>query len=385
MIKQFLQKTFKNFFYSLFSVIYGDVKNIIESDEDERINVRKVIFDNELKYNIYKISKCRLYTDRIHDTAAILDNKIVNGPSFQERYTQGSNFKIFNSEVRNNIVLKIGTPRILRKLDGTVLSLLTGGAGNNNYWHWLYDVLPRIGLCSKSINLNEINYYLVPSLLKKFQKQTLDVLNIPKTKRLSSEKYRHIKAEKLIMTDHPVVVSGNSTLDIQNIPKWITIWLKNNFIIEKVIKKSKESRKIYIERDLNSQKKVSERSIINDSEVKKYLSEKGFDTVRLGDLDFQDQVNLFHNAEHIVGLHGAAFANIVFCKPNTKVVEIKSLTAGVAIENLAKKNNLNYKSVDLEGKHIDKHVSSTSGGQEVGFTASIRIPIDSLNKILKDK
>ena len=27
----------------------------------------------------------RLYTDRIHDTAVLLDNKIIEGPSFQLR------------------------------------------------------------------------------------------------------------------------------------------------------------------------------------------------------------------------------------------------------------------------------------------------------------
>jgi len=383
--KKILQKIFKTIFYSLFSIIYGKIKDIIEISDDNRIKVKNFILDNKLKYNVYEIAECRLYTDRIHDTAAILDNKIINGPSFQQRYTQGSNFKIYNAEVKNNIVLKIGTPRILRKLNGVVLSLLTGGAGNNNYWHWLHDVLPRIGLCSKSFNLNEINYYLVPSLLKKFQNETLDVLNIPKNKRLSSSEYRHIITEKLIITDHPVVVSGNSTLDIQNIPNWIILWLKENFIKKNIIKNKKASNKIYIERDLVSKNKISARSISNDSEVKKYLLNKGFYVVRLGELDFQDQVNLFYNAEHIIGLHGAAFANIVFCKPKTRIIEIKSLSAGSAIGNLAKKNNLNYKSVDVDDKHIHKHDSSTKQRQDVGFTANIEIPLDSLNEIFKNK
>ena len=132
MIKKFLQKVFKTIFYSLFSVIYGKIKETVETSEDKRIKVDTALLDNKLKYNIYEITEGRLYTDRIHDTAAILDNKIINGPSFQERYTQGSDFKIYNSEAKNNIVLKIGTPRVLRKLNGVVLSLLTGGAGNNN-------------------------------------------------------------------------------------------------------------------------------------------------------------------------------------------------------------------------------------------------------------
>ena len=66
--------------------------------------------------------------------------------------------------------------RILRNLNGSVLSLLTGGAGNNNYWHWLFDVLPRFGLCSQLINLEKIDFFLLPSLLKKYQGESLDCL-----------------------------------------------------------------------------------------------------------------------------------------------------------------------------------------------------------------
>ena len=55
-----------------------------------------------------------------------------------------SDLEMLNTE-ENNIVFKKGTPRKLTNLNGSVLSLLTGGGGNNNYWHWLFDVLRRIG------------------------------------------------------------------------------------------------------------------------------------------------------------------------------------------------------------------------------------------------
>ena len=135
-----------------------------------------------------------------------------------------------NSKIENNLVFKKGTPRKLRNLHGSVLSLLTGGGGNNNYWHWLFDVLPRLNLCNKTVSLNEVDYFLFPNLLKKFQNETLDLLNIPAHKRISSKKFRHVKAKNLIVTDHPVVITGNTNTDIQNIPKWIMLWLKNSFI-----------------------------------------------------------------------------------------------------------------------------------------------------------
>ena len=60
----------------------------------------------------------------------------------------------------------------------------------------------------------------------------------------------------------------------------------------------------------------------------KIFKEKGFSILTLSDLSFIDQTKLFYNASEIVGLHGAGFANLVFCKPGTKILELKSDTAG---------------------------------------------------------
>ena len=47
-----------------------------------------------------------------------------------------------------------------KKIKGTVFSLLTGGGGNSNYWHWLFDVLPRINILENKIDLQSIDYFL---------------------------------------------------------------------------------------------------------------------------------------------------------------------------------------------------------------------------------
>ena len=377
MIRKFLQKIFKIVSYGLFFKIYGKIEKSIESTGDDRIKVENVNIEKDLSYKVYKITGGKLYTDRIQDTAVIIDNKIVEGPSFQLRGTRGSNSEIVNSNVRDNIVLEVGTPRRLRNLNGIVLSLLTGGAGNENYWHWLYDVLPRIGLCNKFVRLSEIDFFLLPNLSKKFQNETLDCLNIPKHKRLSSEKYRHIKAKELIVTDHPVVVSGNSTRDIQNIPNWIMLWLKKNFNDQKITNNKNIKNKIYIERDSENFKNISLRSISNENEVKRYLLKNNFISIKLGEIKFSEQVDLFYNADCIVGLHGAGFANLVFCKPGTKVIEFRSSDAGYAIANLAKKNNLNHSSIIAEAKHSRRYNFSNQQGH-------IQIPISSLAKILEN-
>ena len=374
MIKKHLIKIFKKISYGFFFRIYGTIENFIKDSEDNRIKVDTINIEKGPSYKVYIISSGRLYTDRIQDTAAILDNKIIEGPSFQLR--KGSDAPIFNSKINDNIVFSKGTPRRLRNLDGSVLSLLTGGAGNNNYWHWLFDVLPRFGLYNQSANLDKIDYFLLPSLLERFQKETLDWLNIPKHKRISSEKYRHIKAKELIITDHPVMISGNATKDILNIPSWIMLWLKDSFLKQEIITNKKIKNKIFIDRKVTSSDRLPQRLLSNDDEIKKYLLKNNFISVKLHDISFREQVDLFYNAECVVGLHGGGFGNIVFCKPKTKIIELKSLTAGHAIKNLANKNDLNYISIEAEAKEIYKFEIPNQQG-------SIQIPISSLIKVIE--
>ena len=75
----------------------------------------------------------------------------------------------------------------------------------------------------------------------------------------------------------------------------------------------------------------------------------------LSNYSFKDQVKMFNNAKLVVGLHGSGFANLVFSKPRTKVIELSSKYSGNAVHYLAKKCQLNYnKIVDSSSQSI-KH------------------------------
>ena len=348
MIKNFLQKIFKKITYYLFFRIYGEIKTSIKVNSDERIEVDVTKIEN-LEYKTYKITNGRLYTDRIHDTAIILENKIIEGPSFQLRYNN-------NSPISNNIVFQKGTPRILRNLNGSVVSLLTGGGGNDNYWHWLFDVLPRLEICKKTKKLNEIDYFIVPSLEKKFQRETLSSLNISNKKILSSKKFRHVKANKLIVTDHPYIFTNDSHKDAENIPEWIIKWLRERFLENSKPLNKNYPKKIFIDRTDPKSSASKIRSIVNEKEIKIFLEKKNFVFVKMHELSFTDQVNYFNNADFIIGLHGGGFANLSFCKKNTKVIEFRTEKSGPIIENLAKKNSLKYDSIiiNLDKSDYDK-------------------------------
>ena len=108
------------------------------------------------------------------------------------------------------------------------------------------------------------------------------------------------------------------------------------------------------------------------------MLKNNFTSVKLHEIKFADQVDLFYNAECIVGLHGGGFANLAFCKPGTKVIELKSVDAGTPIENLAIKNDLNYNSIAVEAEQIEKFDFPNQQG-------SIQIPIKNLIKLLESK
>jgi capsular polysaccharide biosynthesis protein len=112
------------------------------------------------------------------------------------------------------------------------------------------------------------------------------------------------------------------------------------------------------------------RQIVNEQEVKEFLIKKNFSIIALSDLSFEDQVNLFNHASQIVGLHGAGFANLTFCNPETKVLELKPSGAGLVIANLAKKVKLNY-------QEISPNPLKYSNNNQQGL---IKIPLNLLEK-----
>jgi len=369
--KKSFQKFFKFISYSLFKILYGNVEGIIDPNNNDEIEIKFVKKNGEINYNVYKVKNGRLYTDRINDTAIIKNNKIIKGPSFQFRI---DNSRVINGDVKENIIFTKGTPRLQKKIKGKVLSLLTGGAGNDNYWHWLFDVLPRINICENIIELDKIDFFLLPDNKRKFQIETLEILGIPQRKQISSVNFRHIISKELYVTNHPVLLTNDATNDIQNTPLWISEWLKKKFIKKNINEKVNFSKKIYIARSDSISNIKDLRSITNEEKVKQFLLQDGFKIIKLGDLHFKDQVLTFNNADIIVGLHGAGFANLAFCKSNTKIIELRNRTAGKAIENLAIKNKLFYKPLNCETNKFD-HSNQF---------AHINVPIKKLEEFIKD-
>ena len=299
-------------------------------------------------YKIFELENGRLFTDRNDITAYITEENFLTEGSLQFKKFDQINSK--NQPIEKNITLKNGTTNFKKKINGNVLSLLSGGASRNNFTHWFTDVVPRIILFSKRFDLNVIDIFYVPSIKHKYQLESLKLLKIPLKKIISSEDIKHIEAKKLFYTSHPCHYYTTKA------QKWLFDSLRNIYL-QKKIKKNIKYKYIFIDRDQfklidksNLKKYSSWRVLLNENEIKSFLKSKGFKIIKPEELSFKKQIEIFNSAEVIISLFGAAMMMIGFCNKKAKIIEIKPNKAGNDFKNISDKLNLKHEQIKLKPK-----------------------------------
>ena len=340
-LKKIFQQCFKKSFQFLFKLFYGNIKlaynleNIKSLERKKIINIKSDIKDAK-DYFTYKIKNGRVYTDYVENVSVISEKNLIGEVSYQQ----------ISGELKdpsNNIVLKKGTPAIKKRYKGRVLTILQGASGNN-YGHWLLEMLPKIKMCSEHYPLKDIDYLYTPNL-SDFQKETLSVLNINENMIINSEKYRHIQADELLAVIHPSYHKGYVLEQFKYQPTWIIKWLRSTYM--PYAKNFKAHKKIFLDRTDSLNKHCQ---FQNESEISNYLvKEQGFVKYQLTKLSFFEKIFLFNNAEIIFGAHSSGFMNLTFCKPHTKVIEVKPAFHPNAVsERISEINNLSYKLIETK-------------------------------------
>ena len=310
MIKKKIKLYYKTLVQLFFKLLYGNIllnKNVDNLIEIEKIENEKFKSFKNKHYNLYKVKNARIYTDNNQNVAIIKKNFILPFVSFQQ--VKGNLRKpAYNS------VIKIGTPSFLKRIKGRVFNLCQGGSGNN-YFHFIFDIIPKIHLLTIKKKLNVIDYFYLTNP-KKWQIEILKVFGINKDKILNSKIYNHIHADEVYSVDHPWYENGYIQYNLHKLPKWIIkknreIFLKKNFKAKK--------KKIFLDRSSSS---FNHCQIENIEQIIKLMLKRNIKIYKPEFLSFKNQIKLFNSSSLIIGAHGAAFTNIIFCKPGTKILEI---------------------------------------------------------------
>lgn len=227
---------------------------------------------------------------------------------------------IIKEQTKGNIfssyhAINTANPRILK---GTACFL--DGRSSSIYYHWMLDILPKIGVMKAAgIKLDEVDHFIVLAR-SKFQLETLRACGIREEQVVSAKDSTLYKANKMIIPNlkndqgekiyHGLGVGLSSA-----VPRF----LQEVFSGVQTSVDEEESRKIrvYISRSTRGS-----RNIANEPDLIRALEERGFQTVEFERLSVSGQAELMSRAEIVVGVHGAGFTNLSFCKPGTRVVEI---------------------------------------------------------------
>jgi capsular polysaccharide biosynthesis protein len=179
--------------------------------------------------------------------------------------------------------------------------------GDSNYYHFLIDVLPRLGVLEQSPSVPRPAQWYVPTALP-FHDQLLDRLGIAASQRVSATDHPHVRADELVVPGLPATTEKN--------PPWVVEWLRSRLLPGIAVDGPRT--RIYVTRGASA----NNRAVRNEDAVQALLAEYGFVGVDPGSLSVDEQIRTFARAELIVAAHGAALANLVFCSPGTRVIEL---------------------------------------------------------------
>ncbi len=196
-----------------------------------------------------------------------------------------------------------------RHLDGT--SLVLGAFGDFQYYHWLLDALPKIGLLENAgISIDDIDHVVFREVSTDFHRETLQILGIPEEKIVESISNPRFTCEKLLDIRMSNFVG-------MTMPRFVPDYIRR-VVMQSECEPIETHDRIYIGRP----RSLKRRGVANEEELVALLSDYGFTHLEMENFSVRQQAEIFHSASVVMTPHGGALANLVFCQPGAKVFEL---------------------------------------------------------------
>lgn len=234
-----------------------------------------------------------------------------------ENDTWHRGFQIFGP-VADRYLLKMPRRKIHQES-----AIYVGTRAPTNWSHWLINFLPGVMLaagfedndCLGPLIVPE-NYASGPSRGELFELfwGSRPILELNANTRIS--------VSELHWFEQPYSDSPRPKDLAQLLPKSANITLMKEFrrrileFSEMNLTLTEFPRKVFLAREVGYSRDY------NVQEVNEAAEKAGYQPIYLNRLSVADQVAVMHNAERVVGPHGSALANVIFCKSGAKVMEL---------------------------------------------------------------
>lgn len=190
-------------------------------------------------------------------------------------------------------------------------SILLASTGGETYFHFLFDVLPRLELIRRSgLSFSSEDRFLVNSLDPAFVKPLLDKLGIPPERCVETCRQKHLICEELVVPSLPGQIGSPHKNIAEFYDQLFPRALPSLFC---------RGPGLFLSRTSARQRQIKQ----YDS-VQQILSTHRIETVDMGRLPIDQQVEKIRRASFVVAPHGAALSNLVFCQSGTPVLELFS-------------------------------------------------------------
>jgi capsular polysaccharide biosynthesis protein len=233
---------------------------------------------------------------------AMLRNARVVGPQGWV-VAKGDTFLPDHSWYRDAVaecpIFKRGDLAVTERLSGVTLNLCTDWC--TNYGHVVFDALARVDLFERSgYSWDDVTQVLVPDLSTSGKRAMAERCGIPLDKAVT------LHADAVVSCDELIAPTFPGTR--RNTPPWVAeFW-------QKLAPRSEQrGRRLYISR------RGSARSVLNEEELAPVLHEFGFETIVSSEDAIADR---YPEAEIVIGPHGAALTDILFCRPGSVLIEL---------------------------------------------------------------
>jgi capsular polysaccharide biosynthesis protein len=182
--------------------------------------------------------------------------------------------------------------------------------GDHNYYHFLIDVMPRVGVLEQAPDIAPPARWYVPASTP-VQREFLDLMGITAEHRIDSDEVLHVQAECLVVPGLPSVVKEKN-------PPWVVQFLRSRLMKDALPPPVDHRHPVYVLRTAGA----NNRAVRNQPAVLRRLERRGFEIIDPSTLTAAQQIESFRSASVVVSAHGAALANLVFASPGSAVVEL---------------------------------------------------------------
>ena len=192
----------------------------------------------------------------------------------------------------------------VRRLAGVTLNLASLYS-NRNFYHWMIDAVARIDFFLRSgLRWSEVDHIILPQFRSATTAIIEAALDLPVGKVIRPDHYAQFLCDTLLQPSLPSCLFGCAPAAIR---------FHRNLLTPAKPLLGDQATRLYIPRRSN-------RRLTEEAELEGMLRKAGFVEADSG--NFQHFRRQLASARLIVGIHGAALTNLVYCRPEARVLEI---------------------------------------------------------------